>query len=143
MQGSGIKEYPNCYGCGQENQKGLKLQLRLDGDMLVTEFVPSVEHEGWPGIVSGGIILALLYEVLENQPYYTGGTPMMKCVETRLRCPAYVGENIHAKAWEDSRTEREVCISALLTKDDSKVIAEAKATLVILNEAQKDRLGIK
>ena len=96
MQGSGIKEYPNCFGCGQENPKGLGLKLRLEGDTLVTEFVPRPEHEGWPGIVSGGIILALLYEVLENQPYYAGDTPMMKCIETRLLCPAHVGESIRA-----------------------------------------------
>ena len=142
MQGSGIKEYPNCFGCGQENPKGLGLKLRLEGDTLVTEFVPRPEHEGWPGIVSGGIILALLYEVLENQPYYAGDTPMMKCIETRLLCPAHVGESIRATAWEDSRTEREVCVSAAITNSELKVIAEASATLVILNDDQKERLGI-
>ncbi len=142
MQGSGIKEYPNCFGCGQENQKGLGLRLRFERNKLVTDFIPKPEHEGWPGIVSGGIILALLYEVLENQPYHAGGAPMMKNIETRLRRPAHVGENIHAKAWEMSRTDREVRVGAALLNSDSKVIAEATATLVILNDAQKERLGI-
>ena len=48
--------YSNCFGCGEDNPIGLCLKYRFEGDALVTDFTPGSEHEGWPGIVNGGII---------------------------------------------------------------------------------------
>ena len=45
-------------------------------------------HQGWPGIVHGGIISSLLYEVMENWPYMNGTVTMMRSMDTRLRKPA-------------------------------------------------------
>lgn len=137
-----VRDYPYCFGCGDSNPKGLGLKLRLDGETLKTEFVPQEEHQGWPGIVYGGIILSLLYEVLENFHYYKGQSPMMKSVETRFCKPANIGEKIIAKSWADERDGREVHVEANLTDESGGVIAEGKAVLVILNQEQRKRLGI-
>ena len=60
------RKYPNCFGCGESNPIGLRLKYRREGDRLRTEFMPGDDHQGWPGIVHGGIIASLLYEVMEN-----------------------------------------------------------------------------
>ena len=67
-----VREFPHCFECGPQYPFGLKLELRLEGDELETEFVPGEEHGGWPGTVHGGIITGLLYEVMENLPYHQG-----------------------------------------------------------------------
>ena len=64
--GSRVRNYPNCFGCGEDNPSGLRLDLKLEGDQLTTEFIPEKRHEGWPGMVHGGVIAAVLYEVMEN-----------------------------------------------------------------------------
>mgnify|MGYP000173868246 CR=1 FL=1 len=78
MTDAEVKKYPNCLGCGSSNPIGLRLKHRLEGDHLVTEFVPREDHQGWPDITHGGIIATLLYEVLENLPYHLGVVTMIK-----------------------------------------------------------------
>ena len=137
-----VTEYPNCFGCGDSNPIGLRLKHRIEDDYLVTEFVPQEEHQGWPGIVHGGVISALLYEVLENFPYRRGTFVMMRSMETRYRRPASTGKRIVAKSWLVSRTERDIDVSAALTGEGGELIAEGKAVLVALGQEQIERLGL-
>ncbi|MDP7212115.1 MAG: hypothetical protein QF413_00310, partial [Dehalococcoidia bacterium] len=58
--------YPHCYRCGSENSTGLHLELEFDGQELHSEFTPLDQHEGYPGIVHGGVISSLLYEVMAS-----------------------------------------------------------------------------
>ena len=142
MADTALKSYPNCFGCGQENPIGLRLSFANEGDALVTRFVPREDHQGWPGIVHGGIIATLLYEVLENFSYQQGIVAMMKRMETNLRRPGKTGVEIVAKAWLAGRSEKEMQVSATLTNGDGTLIAEGSAELVILDQRQKIRLGI-
>ena len=137
-----VKKYPNCFGCGSSNPIGLRLTHRLEGDHLVTEFVPGEDHQGWPGIAHGGIIATLLYEVLENLPYHLGIVTMMKSMETRFRRPAKTGKSLTAKSWLVDRTDRNMTVSASLTREDGELIAEGDAVLVVLSQRQKERLGL-
>ena len=58
------KFYPeswnHCYGCGQLNGKGLKIESRWDGDETVCTFVPRPEHMAIPGFVYGGLIASVI-----------------------------------------------------------------------------------
>ncbi len=142
MKDASVETYPRCYGCGQENPIGLRLSPHVDGDAVVASFVPKDDHQGWPGIVHGGIIATLLYEVLENFSYQQGIVAMMKRMETNLRRPGKTGVEIVAKAWLAGRSEKEMQVSATLTDGDGTLIAEGSAELVILDQRQKIRLGI-
>ena len=93
-------------------------------------------------MVHGGIITSLLYEVLENLPYYRGAVCMMKSLETRFRRPARIGKRIYAKSWLVSQSRRDMNVSATLESDRGEVIAEARAVLVELSEDRKARLGL-
>ena len=142
MADTQVKEYPNCFGCGASNPIGLHLRYRTDDQYLKTEFIPRDEHQGWPGIVHGGIITSLLYEVMENFPYYEGMVVMMKNMETRFRRPANIGEKIIAKSWLVERSGRNINISATLTTERDELIAEGKAVLVELNQGSLEKLGL-
>jgi acyl-coenzyme A thioesterase PaaI-like protein len=56
--------YPNdvnhCYGCGQLNEKGLRIRSFWDGEESVCRFRPRPEHTAIPGYVYGGLIAALI-----------------------------------------------------------------------------------
>jgi acyl-coenzyme A thioesterase PaaI-like protein len=55
--------YPGlaCFGCGQANPKGLKLQSYADGTGgVVASFTPWPEHDNGLGYLNGGIISTVL-----------------------------------------------------------------------------------
>ena len=137
-----LESYPRCFGCGQENPIGLRLSFDWEGDALVSRFTPGEDHQGWPGVVHGGIIATLLYEVLENFSYQQGIVAMMKRMDTNLRRSGKTGVEIVARAWLAGKSDKEMQVSATLTSDEGTRIAEGSAELVILNQEQKIRLGI-
>jgi acyl-coenzyme A thioesterase PaaI-like protein len=50
-----------CFGCGPQNDKGLRLKSHMAADgSLVATFHPEPHHEAFPGVLNGGIIGALL-----------------------------------------------------------------------------------
>lgn len=130
------RPYPNCFGCGDENPYGLRLDMKIEGDELRADFTPAPHHQGWPGTVHGGVISALLYEVMENWTYLNGIVTMMRSMDTRLRSPATVGRTIRATSWLVSREGREICVAAKL-ECDGKAIAEGRASLVELDDQKR------
>ena len=130
------RPHPNCFGCGDENPHGLQLEMTIEDGELSADFTPAPHHQGWPGMVHGGVISALLYEVMENWTYLNGIVTMMRSMNTRLRTPAKIGRPIRATSWLVSREGREISVAAKL-ESDGKVIAEAHASLVELNERRR------
>ena len=61
-----------CYGCGEDNPIGLKLRFDAKDGTVVTEFVASELHQGWPGFVRGGILFTLLDEAMGHTFYMAG-----------------------------------------------------------------------
>jgi hypothetical protein len=55
-----------CFVCGPENNLGLKLVFRLEGDVCRSEFTPSDMHCGYDGVTHGGIIFSVLDDVMAN-----------------------------------------------------------------------------
>ena len=134
-------EYPNCFGCGSQNPHGLGLRLELEGERVVAEFTPLPHHQGWPGVVHGGILSSLLYEVMENWGFLNGIVTMAKSMDTRFRRPALIGQPLRAECWLERRDGRTIVVAAMLECSGEKV-AEGRASLVEIDSALRARLGI-
>jgi uncharacterized protein (TIGR00369 family) len=54
-----------CFLCGVQNPVGLKLVFYEDpeAEQVLAEFVIPAEYQGYPGVVHGGIVAAILDEV--------------------------------------------------------------------------------
>jgi uncharacterized protein (TIGR00369 family) len=63
-----MQKQPNsrhCFLCGLENPKGLRLAFYEDeGNHVTTHYVPENAYQGYPGVLHGGIICALLDETI-------------------------------------------------------------------------------
>src|SRR5258708_23318543 len=57
-------DYRQCFVCGSTNPGGLQLIYRQEGDEIVTEFVGSPQHQGFPGVVHRGLLSTLLDETM-------------------------------------------------------------------------------
>src|SRR3954464_6559209 len=49
-----------CFGCGPANADGLRIKSFVEGDWVVSEWMPSPQHQAFPGMLNGGIIGSLL-----------------------------------------------------------------------------------
>jgi acyl-coenzyme A thioesterase PaaI-like protein len=54
----------NCFVCGAENPHGLQLRFRWEADAVQSSFQPRAPHEGYPGVVHGGVIASALDETM-------------------------------------------------------------------------------
>jgi uncharacterized protein (TIGR00369 family) len=62
-----MKELPhskNCFVCGSQNRLGLNLRFFTDGQIVEGRFVPRAEHNGFVGVLHGGITATVLDEVM-------------------------------------------------------------------------------
>ena len=121
-----------CFGCGHNNPIGLKLKFTKDGDTCRAEFTPDKAHQGWPGVVHGGILACLLDEAMSYATYFEGVTCLTASMQVRLRQPVKVEEPlvITASVTRNSRklfeTRARVCLK------DGTVAAESTAKQFII-----------
>src|SRR2546430_11187676 len=64
MELNDTSSYQRCFVCGHRNPYGLHLFFRLDQNTIVADFQPREEHQGFPGVIHGGIVAAVLGEAL-------------------------------------------------------------------------------
>jgi acyl-coenzyme A thioesterase PaaI-like protein len=132
-----IKGYTMCFGCGQENPIGLKLRFRKDGGMIRTEFTPGEFHQGWPGIVHGGIINTLLDEAMGYATFFEELYCVTAKTEVRIRQPVSVGQQLFISSTITRKTRKLIETEAAIALEDGTPVAEAKATMYIVNEDNK------
>lgn len=64
----------HCFGCGQRNERGLRLRFRVTGPASVEAVYEAPDHFcGAPGVIHGGIQAALLDETLGVAAYQGSG----------------------------------------------------------------------
>lgn len=53
----------NCFGCSPDNELGLRMHFRMDGDEVLCDWEPEPHLQGWVGILHGGIQATLMDEI--------------------------------------------------------------------------------
>lgn len=54
----------SCFVCGEANPLGLRLRFESDGRLVRAKFSPRAEHNGFKGVVHGGLIATVLDEIM-------------------------------------------------------------------------------
>lgn len=131
-----------CFGCGPANELGLQIKSFVEDEVVVADFVPSPEHQAFPGVVNGGIIGAL-FDCHMNwtaaQAIMTEGTldrfPVTVTADfhVRLRRPTPYPATLHLEAKATGVQGNRATIEAEMTVDD-KVTATCTATFVAVEE---------
>jgi len=116
-----------CFGCGQNNPIGMKLHFTRDGDTIRAEFTPDKMHQGWPGLLHGGILGCLLDEAMSNIAYATGNTCLTASIEMRLRQPVKVAVPLVVSAWITRQRSKLIETAGKVCLKDGTVIAESTA----------------
>ncbi len=120
-----------CFACGKNNSFGLKLKFSLHKDHTLTaEFLPGKEHQGFKNLVHGGIMSLILDEAMANLNWKMGIPTLTAHLEVRFKAPAKIGEKLFCRASVITEGKKIVYNEAYLSKDNSKVVAVAKAKCI-------------
>ncbi len=131
-----------CFVCGPDNPIGLHLTFRLEDGACVSEFTPGEDHQGYPGVIHGGMIYSALDDVMANWLYLRGARAYTARCEIRYRKPAREGEELLLEGRQASRRRRLVEMEGTATRaSDGEVIASATATFVVIDEKEFAGVG--
>jgi acyl-coenzyme A thioesterase PaaI-like protein len=126
----------HCYVCGPENASGLHVSFVPDGDNgSRAVYIARPEHEGWPGILHGGVTFALMDEALGWALYFRGLNGVTARITTRFRAPITIGTSLVVRGWTIEQRRRIVTVRAEIRGDSegNPLLAEADATMYLLD----------
>jgi uncharacterized protein (TIGR00369 family) len=125
-----FREYRNCFVCGQGNARGLKLELKNAGGTAVADFTPDRSLEGYDGVVHGGIVSALLDEVMVWSAFYTTGFHAVTAELTvRFIRPLRVGVVCRVLGSVRENKGRLILTEASLEEESGDILAKAEGKL--------------
>ena len=126
-----------CFGCGRETKEGLHVKSFWDGDNSICFWNPKEHHQGWKGIMNGGIIttiidchimgtaMAYAYKIekreLNSKPYYRYATGTIKI---RFIKPT-PNKELKLRAVVKSYTPKKVLIKCYV-ESNNNITAEAE-----------------
>lgn len=141
----------HCFVCGLANQSGLQLSFydTAPGEVTTEISVPN-HYQGYPGIVHGGIVAALLDEVC-GRAHMGGEKPRFMYtarLEIRYRKNVPVGVPLKIIGRVLSSKSRTATSSGVIVGSEGEVLAEADALLVeipdeFIESLDFDELGWK
>ena len=129
-----------CFGCGGENHRGLGLKFRLEDGRAVAQFTPSLDLQGYPGIVHGGVLACVLDEAMGWATYWQGRWGMTARMTTRFRRPVPLEEPLTATGWVVRDRGRILTVQSELRSAEGRLLAQAEGTFVRVSEAQGEEM---
>ncbi len=103
--------YPTCLGCGPDAEQGFHLEVRRDGDEVVTEHVFERRHSGAPGIAHGGAVATVVDDVLGFLLYLEGIPGVTRMLQVEYVRPVLVDVPYVVRGRVDERDGRKVWVS--------------------------------
>ncbi len=128
-----------CFGCGKNNPYGLHLHFYPleDESGIWTPFTPRREHEGYTGIVHGGIITTVLDEVMAWSLYRLDAWAVTARMSVTFRRPVEIGVEARAIGRVVSDRGRLIEVAGEVRRvADDILLAEAAATFARVSEEQ-------
>ncbi|OPX89727.1 MAG: Thioesterase superfamily protein [Pelotomaculum sp. PtaB.Bin117] len=138
-----LREDNMCFACSARNPIGLKLKFEQDGDICRTYFIARTEHQGWNGVLHGGLVATLLDEVMAQWLWVRDIATMTAEITTRYSKAVPVGERLTLEANLLSDRRRLVEMTGRLILPDGTVAARAKAKFLKMDPEKMSKGELK
>lgn len=119
-----------CFVCGSTNPIGLHLEFDLDEETnrATAELTFGPEHQGWDRVVHGGIIAAVLDDVMAYAIMTTNNLAITTRMSLTFRKEVKVGERVYLEGWIEKLTSRAAKAKGVLyTLDNSQKIVKSES----------------
>ena len=135
-----MEKQPNsrmCFICGRQNPVGLHLDFYEDHDsdpkQVYAEIVIPDAYQGYPGVVHGGIVSAILDEASGRAVMIDAGDDRLMAtlkMTVRFRHPTPTGTRLTAVGWVEQLGDIGAKVAAEIRLPDGTVTAECESLLV-------------
>jgi acyl-coenzyme A thioesterase PaaI-like protein len=133
--------YVGCLGCGPDAAHGYHLQVRREGDEVVTEHLFAVEQTGAPGIAHGGAVATVVDDVLGFLLYVVDDAAVTRRLVVEYLRPVLVGTRYAVRARVDRRDGRKLFFSCTGTGPDGVVAFRGEGLFVVVDVSHFVRHG--
>jgi uncharacterized protein (TIGR00369 family) len=120
-----------CFGCGRLNPFGLKLVFEEQADTYLTHFTGNLHHQGYDGVMHGGIVSTLLDEVMARHIYSKGVTAVTARLEVRYLKPTPIDVPLLIEGRITHHKGRIYVTAGTIKLPDGTVTAEGTAKVFV------------
>jgi len=132
----------NCFACGPNHPEGFRLTFAVDGDEVVTRFVPRASHAGAPTIMHGGLVTTVADEVgcwaliaLRGKFGFTG------TMTSRFARPVRVERETVGRARITKESTRMVHVDVRVLQEDAVCFSSVMSFVIPNREGAESMLG--
>jgi uncharacterized protein (TIGR00369 family) len=122
----------DCFVCGAENPEGLRLHFAVDekARTIETVWVPKETHQGYTGVVHGGLVATVLDEALGKLSVSLGMAAVTAELSVRFLRPVPTQRPLRVRGSIGENGRRLLTGEAEALLEDGTVAARAQARLV-------------
>jgi uncharacterized protein (TIGR00369 family) len=128
-----------CFGCGGANDGGMKLTFEQDNQKrrIIGRFVLGERYQGGGGMAHGGIIAALLDEVMGKVCRFREARAVTAELNVEYLKPVSVQEEIVVEGWETEQKGRNLFHAGEIKNSAGVLLARGRGRFVVIGEAKK------
>ncbi len=135
-----IAAYTGCFICGQKSRVGLKARFFFDGEKAFCDITADEEYAGYKDIFHGGIVAALLDEVMIKALLAEEIFSVTAEFTVRLKKPIYTGDRLRFEGWKTNQRGAVYFTEGMAVNQDGAVVAEATGRYIRPKTGLGDKL---
>ena len=130
-----LPEHGLCFICGSENPKGLGIRWHVVEDgSITTEVTLKLSEQGPPGHAHGGVLAAILDEIMGTAAWRAGYMVMAANLNIDFRLPVPLGVPLSVKGMVTGQERRKVYTLAHIRLPDGQIATVGKGLFVEAKE---------
>ncbi|MFK7914364.1 MAG: PaaI family thioesterase [Pseudomonadales bacterium] len=124
-----------CFVCGPANPIGLQVRFHMDGDICRGAFTPETRHAGYNKVMHGGLLFALLDDVMANWLWLQGQACFTARADVRYREPLIIGTPVLLEGRCERRRGRLAEMQGRIVRAaDDVLVAQASARFMLRDD---------
>jgi len=135
-----IRRYSNCFVCGNKNEYGLKVDFFYDKGVSRAEYVAGEKFQGYKDLLHGGIISALLDEVMIKAVIAKGVLAVTVEIEVKFIKPVKIGERLLLEGKVTGEQKKIFTVEGTVSNSKGEIVATGKGKFFKVTEEMKENL---
>jgi uncharacterized protein (TIGR00369 family) len=135
---------PHCFGCGPENDKGLKMRFETNGEKLRSHVSVPEHFRGWSNLVHGGIISTMIDEMMSWSAIHLHKSFILtKSMAVNFKKPIRIQKELIVYGFEvEKKNDRQVTMAAEIVDNNGDICASGTGEFILFTEDQFSELGV-